>query len=237
MTENTIVYEPETIRIFDAILKEGDRMIIAGAHQGFFVSHCAGLVGKTGMIYGFEPEPENFKILYDKTKDLQNVTIFNHALGDRKALAKLYINSDNDGGHALWDVSDNPNNVKTQTERKVLQTDVKTIDSLFPEGLQRLKLLMLDAEGSELSIIKGGINTIIDSEVPYIICEMNKFALEKCHTSQMNMRSYLSIYDYIPYIVMKDKVVDCNKDEVVITIPGTEQVIVFNMLFSKQGKV
>ena len=50
MTDN---YEPETLRIFDAVLKEGDSVIIAGAHQGFFVLYLAALVGKTGKVYAF----------------------------------------------------------------------------------------------------------------------------------------------------------------------------------------
>lgn len=234
MTDN---YEPETLRIFDAVLKEGDSVIIAGAHQGFFVLYLAALVGKTGKVYAFEPEKKNFEILSEKVKGIENVEINNFALGEREASAKFYFNSDNDGGHALWDVSINPNNVKSQANPTIENVEVKTIDSLFPDGIENLKLLMLDAEGSEHSIIKGGINTIADSETPYIICEINNFAMNRCMTSQLSLRSYLSMYGYKPYVMNEKEVIDVGKDEVKAFIPDTEQEVVFNMLFSRNGKV
>jgi FkbM family methyltransferase len=234
MTDN---YEPETLRIFDAVLKEGDSVIIAGAHQGFFVLYLAALVGKTGKVYAFEPEKKNFEILSEKVKGIENVEIHNFALGEREASAKFYFNSDNDGGHALWDVSKNPHNTKSQENPLIENVEVKTIDSLFPDGIENLKLLMLDAEGSEHSIIKGGINTIADSETPYIICEINNFALRQCMTSQLSLRSYLSMYGFKPYVMNEDKVVDVGNGEAKAFIPDTEQEIVFNMLFSRNGKV
>jgi FkbM family methyltransferase len=231
------IYEPETLRVFDAVLKEGDSVIVAGAHQGFFVSYISKLVGKTGKVYGFEPETKNFQLLKEKVGDLENVEIFNIALGDREANAKLYFNSDNDGGHALWDVSQNKENVKTKENFVVEKVEVKTLDGLFPDGIENLKLIMLDAEGSEHSILKGGINTIIDSEVPFIICEINDFALDRCGTSQMNLRSYLSVYGFTPYAMNEEKVVDVHKDKVKAFTPDLKQEVVFNMLFSRRGKV
>jgi len=231
------IYEPETLRVFDAVLKEGDSVIVAGAHQGFFVSYISKLVGKTGKVYGFEPETKNFQLLKEKVGDLENVEIFNIALGDREANAKLYFNSDNDGGHALWDVSQNKENVKTKENFVVEKVEVKTLDGLFPDGIENLKLIMLDAEGSEHSILKGGINTIIDSEVPFIICEINDLALDRCGTSQMNLRSYLSVYGFTPYAMNEEKVVDVHKDKVKAFTPDLKQEVVFNMLFSRRGKV
>lgn len=235
--DKEVIYEPETLRVFDAVLKEGDSVIVAGAHQGFFVSYISKLVGKTGKVYGFEPETKNFQLLKEKVGDLENVEIFNIALGDREANAKLYFNSDNDGGHALWDVSQNKENVKTKENFVVEKVEVKTLDGLFPDGIENLKLIMLDAEGSEHSILKGGINTIIDSEVPFIICEINDFALDKCGTSQMNLRSYLSVYGFTPYAMNEEKVVDVHKGKVTAFMPDLKNEIVFNMLFSRRGKV
>jgi FkbM family methyltransferase len=234
-----IGHEPGTVRIFNRVLTAGDKVIVCGAHQGYFVSLCSDLVGDAGRVYGFEPETVNFSLLVSKCGKMGNVELFNFALGDRMATAKFYINSDNDGGHALWNPADNPNNVKTKENPKIESVEVKTIDSMFDgKDMSNLKLLMLDAEGSEHSIIKGGINTIVDNNMPYIITEINNFALRKCNTSQMSMMCYLSIYGYIGYVMNEDKVVDINpREEVKAFIPGTEQEVVFNVLFSRRGKV
>lgn len=233
-----MIYEPETIRIFDRVLSDGDQVLIAGAHQGFFVCHCSKLVGSSGKIFAFEPEPNNYGILSEAVKNLDNVKIFPFALGDREITAKFYINSDNDGGHALWDVSINPNNHKTKENKQIIPAEVKTIDDFFEdEDLSHLKLLMLDAEGSEHAILRGGINTIVDNDVPFIICEINNFALNQCTTSQINLRNYLSMYGFTGYVMNEDGVIDCTKDEVKAFMPDTEQEVVFNMLFSRRGKI
>lgn len=236
--DTKVIYEPETLRIFDEVLDNGDQVLIAGAHQGFFACHCSKLVGSSGKIFAFEPESFNRDILVEKTKDLDNVEVFPFALGDRETTARFYINSDNDGGHALWDISLNPNNHKTQSNKQIISAEVKTIDDFFEnEDLSRLKLLMLDAEGSEHAILRGGINTIVDNEVPFIICEINNFALKQCATSQISLRNYLAMYGFTGYVMNEDSLVDCEKNEVKAFMPDTEQEVVFNMLFSRRGKI
>ena len=225
-------YEPGTVRIFDQVLEKGDSVIIAGAHQGYFARHCASLAGE---VFAFEPEPTNREILTKAVEGL-NVEVFPFALGDRNAEAKFYINSDNDGGHALWDVSKHAYNIKTQQERQAIKVEIKTIDSIDLD-FSNLKLLMLDAEGAEHSILKGAINTIVDYDVPYIICEINNYALKQCQTSQMALRSYLSIYGFQGYIVNDNDVTEAERGELSLTIPGIDMDIVFNMFFSKRGKV
>ena len=233
----TEAYEPETTRIFDAVLKEGDSVIIAGAHQGYFVSYMANLVGKTGRVFAFEPEPNNFGILSETVKGLDNVEIFNFAIGDKKAKANFYVNSDNDGGHALWDVSTHPSNEKRRANPQVLSIEVNTVDELYPDGIPNLKLMMLDAEGAEPAIIKGAINTIVDSECPYIIAEINNDALKQCNTSQGTLRSYLSMYGFKGYMMNVDEVIEVGDNSVKAVVKDTDQEVVFNMLFSRRGKV
>lgn len=230
-----MIYEPETVRILEKVLEKGDSVIIAGAHQGYFVNMCSRLVGDSGRVYGFEPEPKNFEILKRNTISLLNVEIFNHAIGDKNVKAKFYVNSDNDGGHALYDVGLNPLNCKSRETPNILPIEVKMIDDILQ--VERLKIMILDAEGSEPSIIRGAINTIVDNDVPYIICEINNFALKQCQSSQMTLRAYLSMYGYTGYVMNETEVVGTGKDEVKAFVPDTDQEVVFNMLFSKRGKV
>ena len=224
-------YEPETVRVFEKVLTAGDNVLVCGAHQGFFVRKCAELVGSTGRVFGFEPEPRNFALLTEKCGGMDNVTLFNCALGDREATAKFFVNADNDGGHALWDVSKNPFNVETQKEHRTIDVQVKTIDGLFEDV--PFKLLMLDAEGSEHAILRGGINNMVDNEVPYIVCEINDAALRACGTSQMELREYLAFYGYKVFWLDRDKSVDIGRDEWRVTADG--EAVIFNVLFSRKG--
>jgi FkbM family methyltransferase len=229
-------YEPETVRVFNAVLKEGDYAIICGAHQGYFASVCSALVGKTGKVFAFEPDPKNFTYLKETCGGMGNVELFNFALGDRKTKAKFYINADNDGGHALWDISLNPFNVETKKKRETMDVDVNTIDDLFVgRDMSRLKLLMLDAEGSEHAIIRGGMEIITNNDVPYIVCEINHEALRHCGTSQMELRDAMAVNGYKAYWMEADKATDIGSDEWIVLSDKTP--VVFNILFSRCGAV
>ncbi len=232
-------YEPETVRIFNEVLKDGDQVIIAGAHQGGFAYHCSKLVGEKGKVLAFEPEPENNKILSKTVEGLNNVEVFPFALGDRNLEeVAFYINSDNDGGHALWDVSQHPFNVKTKQDKQVIKVKIKTIDDLFADrDMSSLKLLMLDAEGSEHCILKGAINTIVDNDVPYVICEIgNEVAMTGCQTSEMALRNYMSVYGFSEYLMLPDKVKKINKSPIVKK-DSNDKGYTFNMFFSRRGEV
>jgi hypothetical protein len=61
--------------------------------------------------------------------------------------------------------------------------------------------MLFDVEGAEHSLLKGAINTIVDNQVPYIVTEINNGALKMCLTSQMALRSYMSIYGYEVYFL------------------------------------
>jgi len=229
-------YEPETVRVFNAVLKEGDKCIIAGAHQGYFASVCSRLVGKTGKVFAFEPEPKNFSMLSEACNIFGNVELFRCALGNRKAEATFFVNSDNDGGHALWDIGQNPYNVETKRDGIKLKVEVNTLDDLFGDrDMTGLKLLMLDAEGSEQAIIIGGTDIITDNDVPYIICEINDGALAACGTSQMILRDCMTVRGYRAYWMKEDGLQDIGRDEWIVK--QKDKPIVFNVLFSKKGEV
>src|SRR5437764_1145672 len=105
-------YEPAITMLLASDLTEGDVFVDVGAHIGYFTILAAGLVGSTGKVLAFEPEPTNYEQLlrHIKLNDLSNVVVFNWAVGDHPGVVDLYVNRDNDGGHALWDVGRHPVN-------------------------------------------------------------------------------------------------------------------------------
>jgi len=225
------MYEPGTTRLFHEYLKDGDSCVIAGAHQGYFTTLAAAIVGPRGRVYAFEPEPKNFALLKQNTEMFDNVRLFHFALGEKEQDAPFFFNSDNDGGHALYDPAQFSTNTKTKENPIVFKVSVKRLDDVLEdEDLSNLKLMLFDVEGAEHSLLKGAINTIVDNNVPYIITEINTSALAICQTSQMALRSYMSIYGYRPHFID-----DAKAD----LIPTTEEVVVeheghravFNILF------
>ena len=54
-----IAYEAGTTRLFEQLVNPGDVVFDVGVHAGYYTRLAARLVGPTGSIYAFEPEPEN----------------------------------------------------------------------------------------------------------------------------------------------------------------------------------
>lgn len=228
------MYESGTTRLFHEYLKIGDSCVIAGAHQGYFTTLAASIIGPQGRVYAFEPEPKNFEILKEKTSPFDNVRIYNFALGERETKAPFFFNSDNDGGHALWDVREFTGNSKTRENPVTFEVTVKRLDDVLEdEDVRNLKLCLFDVEGAEHSLLKGAINTLVDYRVPYVIAEINNAALEKCLTSQMALRSYMSLYGYRSYFINEDNLSPIpSSEEVKIYADDTKTVqYVFNVLF------
>jgi len=102
-----------------ALLQPGDLFIDVGAHIGYFSVLAASLVGKTGQVFSFEPIAENRKYLEHNIEInyLENVRIIPQVVSNRTGVTDFFFNIDNDGGHALWDISKHPFNKKSKINR------------------------------------------------------------------------------------------------------------------------
>ena len=53
-----VPYEPATVRYLASHLAAGDVFVDVGANSGYFTMIAAGLVGSSGRVVAFEPNPE-----------------------------------------------------------------------------------------------------------------------------------------------------------------------------------
>ncbi len=225
-------YEPETTRFLAGVLTKGDTFIDIGAHIGYFACLAAKLVGDHGRILCFEPEDSNYQHLLQHIclNNLRNVLPFRLAVGERNGTVSLYVNRDNEGGHALWDVRSHFFNVES---RKHLETDrvpLTTLDTALRQmSLNSLKAIKIDTEGSEYNIIRGGRELIQKHDVPYILCEVNRFGLQQMGTSESALRQLMSSLGYSSFLLVQ------NPPFFVRLLPTdfVDSQSVFNLLFAK----
>lgn len=200
-----VPYEPEASYFILNVLEKGDCFIDIGAHIGYFSLLAASLVGPEGKVLSFEPEHSNYNHLKENIglNGFNNIQIFKLALGSEDEEKQFFINLDNDGGHALWNVGTHPFNTKSRDNLVTRNIRVATLDHLLEnEQLTILKFIKIDTEGAEHDILRGGINTIIKHRVPYILCEINRFGLNKMGTNENNLRFFLENIGYETHILI-----------------------------------
>ncbi len=144
----------------------------------------------------------------------------------------FFINTDNDGGHALWDVGTHPFNKKSRENVITRKIKMITIDKIIElHKLNNVKLIKIDTEGAEYQVLKGAITSLSNAKIPYIIAEINRFGLKKMNTSEQELRNYMSSLGYTTYFLATNssKPIKLSANQVVDTHN------IFNVLFTNQN--
>lgn len=158
-------YEKENVAFLTKTCKPGMTVIDIGAHLGLMSVIIAKLVGEKGKVFAFEPTPKTFLIL-KKIISLNNfnsiIFPFNKAASNFTGTVDFFVD-ENEGSNAnsLVNRSD-----KSRTSQK---TEVDTLDNIVGRlKLEKLDLIKIDAEGSELDVMNGA-KYIIEKYKPIII--------------------------------------------------------------------
>jgi FkbM family methyltransferase len=230
------LYESETLQCLTSMLKDGDCFIDIGAHIGYFSLLASLMVGNEGQVFSFEPEDSNYLHLntHISENNLSNIQAINAALGAESKEAQFFINLDADGGHALWNVGLLDSNEKSRANPTVRNINVFSLDDVFKDReLNSLKLIKIDAEGADYDILRGGINTILKYDFPYIICEINRFDLQQMGTNEEAFRHFMKELGYDTYLL------NDSGSNIVKLLPEhhVESDYIFNLLFANEEKL
>lgn len=167
-------WEEAETKVVLPLIKEGQVIVEAGAHYGFYTILMAEKVGKTGKIYSYEANPQVFKYL-TKTVELNHcegsVTLINKALSDHSYQTYILHWPNHIAAGAIF-----PENQVKEAKNKnwgigVLQPiEVVTLDADLPHNL-KIDLLKMDIEGADFLALKGAQQLIKNSPHITIIME------------------------------------------------------------------
>jgi len=133
--------------------------IDVGANVGWWTL----FVAKQGYkVHAFEPSPNSYYILKERTKKHQNIHIYPYALGASKYETKIY----------LHDISGHDSLVKQKPDFSgdIAHVQVKSLDSF---KLQNVGVIKIDTEGYEIPILLGAKQTIQKNK-PRLIIEVHE---------------------------------------------------------------
>lgn len=162
---------PEEFASIEAYFAEftpspGDLVFDVGAYCGVFTAKLSEVVGSSGRVIAFEPDPLNFTLLERNVARhaLNNVTLVNAAVSGRTGTAQF--NPEGANGSALSTAISRPS-VSGHTEVATLTLE----DTCARYGVP--SFIKIDAEGAELEIL-GAAGDFIRSHPIH-------FALDTCH--------------------------------------------------------
>jgi len=151
------------------IVRPGDTVIDIGANIGVVSLLLSSLVGKTGKVHSFEPNPQLHEMFENtmRRNSATNVTLHRVALGAGRSTLSLSYPLDNFGGGSL---------IARQVLANTKTVDVPVVplsDALRDEDLSSLKLIKIDVEGFEPEVLRGA-SDILDKVRPNaILFELN----------------------------------------------------------------
>ena len=159
-------YEELEAKIMEEKIKVGSIVVDVGANIGLHTLNMARIVGNTGQVFAFEPDPSNFEILRKNVKinNYQNIILEEKAVGDKHGRVTLY-QSDHPGNHRLFPQT---KQAKGEVEVELTSLDKYFIDSNLAEKISFIKI---DVEGLEFSVLNGMKNILKNNKKIKILFE------------------------------------------------------------------
>ncbi|MCA9682302.1 MAG: FkbM family methyltransferase [Myxococcales bacterium] len=165
------IWEPLESNLFFSELKPGEVVVDAGANIGYYTLLAARLVGPTGHVYAFEPEPEAVALLRRNValNGYDNVTVVPKALGREAGTLQLFLAKKNRGDHRIYDPSG---------KREAIDVEVVALDDyLETQGVTHVDLMKIDTQGAECTILAGAQRLIANHPELAIIMEYTPHSL------------------------------------------------------------
>jgi FkbM family methyltransferase len=150
---------------FLSLLEPGMEVWDVGANIGFYTVAAASIVGATGRVVAFEPDPHALALLRANVEKASpgRVEILPLALSSSNGSATLFVASDS-AFSGLADTGRSP-----VRERRTVEAE--TIDRMWDaHGRRPVNALKIDVEGHEAAVIAGGLVMIAGS--PELIIQM-----------------------------------------------------------------
>ena len=157
-------YEPHVSLAIQHLLQPGDTFIDIGANIGVHVADAARIVGPHGQVVAVEPNTENCRLLLltAKKNNLHNITLIPSALSDTGDWAWFSTHIGSNGGLVA---SENA----TITNGFGFIVPIRRLDDIAPS---KTKLIKVDVEGAEISVLRSGLETL-RRDRPSIIMEFS----------------------------------------------------------------
>ncbi|HSK79666.1 MAG TPA: FkbM family methyltransferase [Thermoanaerobaculia bacterium] len=163
------VYDPGMTHLLSAEVGSGDECWNVGANVGVHVLQLAALVGPTGRVVAFEPNPEAASLLRRNIAlngFADRVDIVRAAVGQRPGITDFFFAGADPMGRP-----DKPNPLLSRTRR--IRVPVTTLDELVGQRSAAPKCIVIDIEGWEVGALLGAESVLQLQPLPLLVFELH----------------------------------------------------------------
>lgn len=160
--------DPKLSAILDLCIRCGDTVLDIGANIGLLTLKMARLVGSSGVVHAFEPNPSALNFLRQTLdrNSYRNVVLHGYALGDEEGQLTLHVPGKNEGSATLLDRG--KGRAGKHHTVPVRRLDGENID------FSCVSFVKMDVEGFEPIVLKGFLQTLHRTPPAAIAFERNE---------------------------------------------------------------
>ena len=183
-------YEPEDEEVAYSLINDGDIIIDAGAHIGWYSLNFAKRF-PSSKIYSFEPIKSTFEVLERNIKrnKFSNIFALNYGFSSKEEEKELYYFK---GGSAIASIE----NLISHGNAEKIKCLFKTLDDVVEElNMSSVDFIKCDIEGAELFFLQGAEKTIKKFK-PIILIEIYEDWCKKCGYTSRDIIDILFSMNY-----------------------------------------
>lgn len=170
-----------------------------GAHEGN-LSKAINKEFANTLIYAFEPFPIAYEKLLNLAKSSSNIRPFPVALSSSTGSSDFFVNKSSET-NSLFPAKKVDSAIDELTTR-IEQISIHTLtlnEFCANHNIDRIDLIKLDTQGSELEVLKGSNNLLKTQSISAIYCEVEFLEIYENQPLFDEIFRYLASYNYTLY--------------------------------------
>lgn len=180
----------------------GSVALDVGANIGLYTLLLSQLVGPTGSVHAFEPEPRNVRRLRENIalNEADNVVVHPIVVFERSDTVVLNVFAKHLGswhtlGRPVLVDPFSPGALAEPTSRLEVQA-VSLDEHCDQHGIEHIRLLKVDVEGAELEVLRGARGLLQDGRIDIVLFEVSLPQIEALGHRPVEVFSELSESGY-----------------------------------------
>lgn len=154
-----------------------------GANIGFYTKVLSKLVGQSGEVHAFEPDPENFKRLEKNLAGFKNVFLNPNACASTNTQIQLFRSKNLNVDHHCFE---------TEEIRESVEVKAVSLDDYFKNLAISPDFIKIDVQGFDYSVLSGARQIIKNSSELKILGELYPYGLRRAGSSANEYLNFFS---------------------------------------------